>query len=901
MKRTLRAWLHRLGGSFVSSRRDREFADELESHLQLHIDDRIRAGMTPAEARRSALIALGGVAAAEERYRDRGGYPFIAHAAQDLRFAARLFRRAPGFTLTAIVTTMLAVGVNVAIFTAFNAAAFGPLKLPDGDRLITISTRFEGHWKRNVHGAPSLLSLQEFEAVRDQSRSFDAVAAFAPFNEVTLDVLRQAQDAPSSPTAGAEPRQILATAASCGYFAALRIRPALGRDLTAGDCEKGAAPVVVLSDALWRSTFSADPSVLGRAVTINRNAFVVIGVAPRGFTGTQLVPEDAFVPLPAQPLLDRNWSQVDGTTASWLFVMGRLRDGASIATARADLDVIAGRLSAAARSGNPDRTEHLDVAPSTMSALPEVRTLVLGVGFTLVAGVGLVLIIACANIANLLLARASARRREIAVRLALGASRARLIKQLLTESLALAAIGGAAGFVAASWGTRVLVRFVLAHLPPGSWPMIFDPQPDARVLGYAIGLTLSTGVAFGLVPALQTTRGAMLDFKTATSTDRPGSRRLQSVLVTVQVATCLTLLLSAGLLARGLYRAVTADPGVAMNGVSVVSYDLNNAGYSPAAATAFQARVLERLATVPGVTSIAETTATPLSDQHAETGFTLAGSNDVRMIEFSQVTPAFFDLLHIPLALGRSFSHGEVLSERAIIVSDTTARRLWPGLNPLQQTLTLDNVARPVVGVVHDPRISHLGRSGDSYVFLPLGPDSQVRAQWLVAGGPAVSGRDLEAAVRALDPGLAVKAAPLTDNLETWRSPSRLAASLAGALACMALILALTGIFGTVAYAVSRRVREIGIRVALGAAHRDVRRLIVRQGMLPVITGIVIGLGGAAAASTLFEAMLFGLSPYDPLSFVLVPLGFFAVALAACCVPAQRALRIEPTVALRAD
>jgi predicted permease len=777
--------------------------------------------------------------------------------------------------------------VNVAIFTAFNAAAFGPLNLPDAGRLVTISTRFDGQYKRNVHGVPSLLSLQEFEAVRDQASSFDGLVGFAPFNQVTLG--------------GAEPRQILVTAASCGYFGALRIRPALGRDLIASDCVTGAEPVVVQSDALWRSSFSADPSVVGRTVTINRRPFVVVGVAPRGFTGTQLVPEDAFVPLSAQPLLDRNWDQVNGTTASWLFVMGHLRPGASISEARADLDVIAARLSEAARLASPGVTEHLDVTRSTMSALPEIRTIVLSVGFTLVAGVALVLIIACANIANLLLARASARRREIAVRLALGASRARLIKQLLTESLVLAAIGGTAGFLAASWATRVLVRLVLAHLPPGSWPVIFDPQPDARVLAYAIGVTLFTGVAFGLVPALQTTRGAILDFKTATSTDRRGSRRLQSVLIALQVATCLTLLLSAGLLARGLYRATTADPGVAMDGVSVISYDLANAGYTPAAAAAFQARVLESLRGLPGVPSIAETTATPLSDQHTETGFTLAGSDVVRTLEFSQVTPGFFDLLHIPIARGRNFSPDESISERAVIVSDTVARRLWPGQDPLQQALVLDNVPRPVVGVVHDPRISHLGRSGDPYVFLPLGPDSQVRARWLVAGSAAVSLRDLQAAVRALDPGLAVDAAPLTDNLETWRAPSRVAAMLAGALACMALVLAVTGIFATVAYAVSRRVREIGIRVALGAAHGDVRRLVVRQGMTPVIVGIVFGLAGAAAASNVLEAMLFGLSPYDPVSFVVIPLVFFAVALAACHAPAQRALRIEPTVALRAE
>ena len=896
----IRAAVARLADTFTSSRRERDLAAELESHLQLHIDDNLRAGMSPAEARRHAILKLGGIEGIKEQHRDRGGIPVLRHLAQDLRFSLRLLRKAPGFSLTAVATIALAVGVNAAIFSVLNAAALQPLPVPEGDRLATLAISFQGDGRRGVSGSPSMLSFQEYEAVRDQARSFAGVTAFSPFNPATLgDVLRQPQDAAGA-SGGAQPRPVLATLASCDYFEVLRVGAAAGRTLQPSDCAPGAPPSVVLSDRLWRAAFAADPAVVGRSVMLNRSPFVIVGVAQAGFTGTQLVPEDVVVPATLQKTIARDRDMITNPNMSWLIVIGRMKPDASIAIVRGEVAVVAARLTA---TQPPGRTVHLTADRSTLSTLPEIRTLVLAIGGVILAAVTLVLLMACANIANLLLARASARRREIAVRMALGAGRGRLVQQLLTESLLLAAIGGAAGFILASWTSRTVVRFLLSHLPPGAWPLVFDPQPDWRVALYAVGLTTLTGLAFGLAPALQSTRRDLgVDFRDVTATDRRGSRRLQNTLVTLQVAVCLILLLSAGLLARGLHRAQTIDPGINMANVTVVAYDLPNAGYKAPAAAAFQRQVMDRLRAMPGVRAVAQSSAMPLSDQHSETMFGFPGTDISRHFEFSSVSPSYFDVLHIPIVRGRTFSAAEVVSEAALIVTESTARRLWPGLDPLGQVLTLDKIDRPVVGVVRDAQVSTLGTTDSAYLFLPAGPDAQLRVQLLVAGtASAPPAGPIRAIVASLDAQLAVEIARLEDNLEQWRAPSKLVSALAAVLAALALVLACTGVFGTVAYSVSRRVREIGIRVALGAAHRDVLRLIVRQGMRPVVIGMAVGLAGGAAVSTVLASMLFGLSPHDPASFVLVPAMLFGMALAACYVPARRALRVEPTTALRSD
>jgi putative ABC transport system permease protein len=528
---------------------------------------------------------------------------------------------------------------------------------------------------------------------------------------------------------------------------------------------------------------------------------------------------------------------------------------------------------------------------------------VLGVAGVVLAAVTLVLLIACANIANLLLARATARRREIAVRMALGAGRRRIVQQLLTESLLLATIGGLLGVVAASWSSRAVVAYLLAHLPPGMEPLVFEPKVDARVLLYAVGLTALTGLAFGLVPALQSTRRDLAtDFRDAAATDRRSSRRWQSVLVTVQVAVCLILLLSAGLLSRGLYRAHTIDPGLGMTDVSVITYGLEAAGYQAASAVPFQQRLIERLAAVPGVRGVAQANPMPLSGAHMETSFSIPGTDRSMYMEFSFVTPDYFDLLGITIVRGRNFTNADITAESGVIVTESTARRLWPGEDPLTKALLLDAKPQPILGIVRDAQLSQLGVTDGNYVFVPAGPSVQLRVRLMVAGtGGPVDPHVLRAAVASLDPQLAVRVTRLADNLEHWRAPSQLVSALAAVLAALALLLACTGVSGTVAYTVSRRVREIGIRVALGAARTDVIRLIVRQAMRPVLFGIAIGLSGAAAVSTVLVSMLFGLSPHDPVSFALIPAILFAIALAACYIPARRALRVDPTTALRAD
>ena len=885
--RRLRAALARLVGVLTTGRRERDMAAELESHIALHIDDNIRAGMPPAEARRQALLQFGPVEGIKEAYRDRGGIPILSHVARDVHYALRMLRRSPGLSATIILTTALGIGVNAGIFTLLNAAAFRSLPVPDGDRLMTVVLRHEGSAARGVAGTPGMLSHQEFLAVRDQSdAAFQGVMAFAStFGTATLG--------------GREPRPMNATMTSCEYFDVLRVRAALGRTFSPSDCIQGAPGTIVLSDRLWRSAFSADPSVVGRTVMVNRAPFLVIGVAAAGFTGIQLVREDAFVPLTFQRTFEPDGDLLGNPNMGWLNVGARLRDGTPPSSARAALAVVAARLTAA---GPADRVLHLEATPATLSGLPDVRTVVLSVSAVIMAAVAVILLIACANIANLLLARAASRRREIAVRLALGASRGRLIQQLLTESLVLASIGGAAGGVIGAWSAVTLMRLLIARLPPTLGQLVFEPKPDFVVAGYSVVLTAATAIAFGLLPALQATKGQRLEIREAASTERPSARRLQSVLVAAQVALSVVLVLAAGLLTRGLYRAHTIDPGLNVNGVTVVSYDLRGARYTPAAAAGFQQQAATRLRAVPGVRVVAQADSVPLSDMHTETRFYFPGTEIGRFLEFSQVSADYFRALDLTFVSGRPFTETEVASERALIVTESTARRLWPGQDPLAQALVLNKIERPVVGVIKDAQLSRLGQTDTPYVFLPAGPDSQLRMRLLVAAAPGtVTPRVLRDAIASIDPQLAVDVTSLEDTLEVWRAPSWIASIMAIALALLALILACTGVFGTVAYAVSRRVREIGIRVALGAAHEDIVRLMVRQGMRPVAAGMVLGVAGAAAVSSLLANMLFGLSPHDPVAFVAVTALLAAIALLACYVPARRALRVEPTIALRAE
>jgi predicted permease len=656
----------------------------------------------------------------------------------------------------------------------------------------------------------------------------------------------------------------------------------------------------VLSDSLWRTAFAADPSIVGRKIVLNRQPFTVIGVAKAGFQGTEPIPSAFWAPVTMQFNLERDIDWFEKPDMSWLVLLGRTKPGVSRSQVRADMAVIAGRID----QQTPGRTTTLQIETGTILSMPEARQLVTAVGAILLGAVGMVLLIACANVANLLLARAAGRQKEIAIRLSVGASRGRLIRQLLTESMLIALLGGVLGSLIAVWSFEAILTFLVTHLPHGTPPLAVGVGPDIRVLSYAVALTFLTGIVFGLIPALQASRPDVnTALKQASGADgRTGDGFLRHALVGTQVAVSMVLLIAAGLLLRGLYQAQTIDPGFEMKNVTSVAFDLRGQGYDDARAGIFQRQLMDRLATLPGVETMSQAGNTPLSDSHRGSEGSLPGKPGSFPVEFNEVSPEFFSLLGLPIVRGRNFTGTEVQTGAPVaIATESTARRFWPNQDPLGKTVHMDDADVQVIGVVKDAQVSHLARSNETYLYLPAGPKQQLRLQLLVRSsvGFANTAAGIRSAIHSLDPDLVVDIARLEDNLEFWRAPSRIFATLAGCLGALGMLLACVGVYGVVSYAVSRRIREIGIRMTLGADARDVRTLILRQAMLPVVIGGLIGIAGCAAVSQVLKSMLFGLSAYDPVAFVAVPFFLLSIALVASYIPARRATKVDPMVALR--
>ena len=822
-----------------------------------------------------------------ERDHKRGNNMNIISAFwNDLRYAARTLRKNPGFTTVAVLAISLGIGVNTGIFTVLNGAALRPLPVPGSTDIVSVYQNVLGLKSRNVHGAESFFSWPEYKSYRDGNHVLAGLAAYEPFLDVTLG--------------GVEPKQLFGQLASCNYFDVLNEPPALGRAFSASDCAVAREGVAVLSDTLWRATFAADPAIVGRKIILNRQPFTVIGVAKPGFQGTEAIPSAFWAPVTMQFMLERDLDWLEKPNMSWLVLLGRTKPGVSRSQVRADMAVIAGRIDQL----TPGRKTTLQIETGTFLSMPEARKIVAGVGIVLLAGVGMVLLIACANVANLLLARAAGRQKEIAIRLSVGASRGRLIRQLLTESMLIALLGGVLGSLIAIWSFEAIVGFVFSHLPHGAPPIAVGVGPDIRVLGYAVLLTLITGVVFGLVPALQASRpGVNAALKQSGIGGKSADGFLRHALVGTQVAVSMILLIAAGLLLRGLYQAQTIDPGFEMKNVAAVSFDLRGQGYDDTRAGLFQQQAMERLSALAGVDAVAQAGNTPLSDSHRGTMFSIPGQPANYLVELNDVSPEFFSLLGVPLVRGRNFTGSEQRTGAAVtIVTESTARRFWPNQDPIGKILRMDDkTVIQVIGVAKDAQVSHLARSNETYLYLPAGPKEQIRMKLLVHGSGRFTSTatGIAAAIHSLDPGLVVDVARLEDNLEVWRGPSRIVAILAGSLGALGMLLACIGVYGVVSYAVSRRVREIGIRMTLGADAREVKRLILRQAMRPVVIGGLIGIAGCAAVSQILSGMLFGLSSHDPVAFVAVPLSLFSVALLASYIPARRATQVDPMVALR--
>jgi predicted permease len=883
-------WLRRLSYLLRQRRHEADLREEIEAHRALRAAHLERDGLTPQEADDASWRSIGNVLLAREDVREvwLGSWD---QWWQDVRYGLRSFRRSPMFAAVAVLTLALGIGVNTGIFSIVNALLFRDVPAPDAHELVSIA--------QTVRGAPDRLgeetfSTSEYFAYRDRAQTLSGVAAYANARgEATLG--------------GDAPQKILGMLVSCNYFAVLRQPPALGRAFALRDCEPGADLVVILSHDLWRTAFAADPGIVGRTIQLNRQGVTVAGVAAQGaYNGTPFLGVGYFAPINAGRRLSQGDPRYE--SGSWLNMLGRRRVG--LAQVRAELDVIAAQID----QQQPRRSTVLTIERATPELGGQARGWAIGAAAVLMTAVGSILLIACANVANLLLARGTSRSHEMGIRVSLGASRARVMRQLLTESVLISLAGGLLGSLVALWSFQTLITLAVPSLlPPGnSLPLTLDLSPDLRVLSFAASLALGTGILFGLAPALYVSKPdlhAIIKQETAGSGGGRRSGRLRGALVGVQVAACMVLMIAAGLLLRGLYASYTVDPRFAYRDVAWVSLESVFDGYGPEESAAARQRLLADLETLPGVEAVASAVQEPLGDDFSPILLRLPGESETmsRQGEAVAVTHDFFSVLEVPIVRGRTFTEEEVtnrkLQPRPAIVGETTARNLWPGADPIGRTLLtappdpdLAGNTLLIVGVAADAYFNDLGRIDPYYVYVP-GEGGTLLVKSRADLAATITG--IRAAVRALDPSLVVPVLPLEAMLGWSRSISGTVTTLFGSLGVLALLLASVGIYGVVSFVVTGRYREIGVRLALGATSSRVLGLILRQTMRPVVVGAVIGVAAASALSRVLSSVLFGVSPADPLGLGGAALLVLGVALAAGIMAARPAMRADPTVALR--
>ncbi|HEX5108082.1 MAG TPA: ABC transporter permease [Vicinamibacterales bacterium] len=896
------SWLRRLTYVLRQSRHDTELREEIEAHRALRAAHMEWDGLPPERADDASRRAIGNVLLAREDARQvwLGSWDTWW---QDVRYGLRTFRRNPTFTAVAIATLALGIGVNTGLFTVINAVLLRDASAPDSHELVSIS--------QTVQGAPDLVgmdtfSTSEYFAYRDRAQTLSVAAFGNAMGEATLG--------------GDTPRKILGTLVSCNFFAVLRQPPVLGRSFAPHDCEPGATPVVVLDHELWRTAFAADPAIVGRTIQLNRQRVTVAGVAADDTYNPSPLRAGYIAPLTAGRLLASNDTRYGNDRALWLNLLGRRQAGAGVKQVRAELDVIAAQID----REQPGRSTRLTIGPAGPALGRQTREAAMGAATVLMAAFGLVLLIACANVANLLLARGTARSQEIGIRASLGASRARVVRQLVTESVLMSLGGGLVGSVVAVWSFQTLVaRAVPAMLPP--WfplALSIDVRPDGQVLSFAVVLTLATGVLFGLAPALHVSKPNLHAFMKQDAAGTGSGRRsgrLRGTLVGVQVALCMVLLIAAGLLLRGLRATYTIDPGFEYRDVALVSLESAFDGYSREEAEARRRRLVAGVEALPGVAAVAAADHKPLGDDMSPFAFRLPGESErqARIGERITVTDDYFAVLELPIVRGRAFTAEEVrrpgpavapagsMTDRATpaILSETTARNLWPGGDPINRTLlsapvdqSLNVETLQVVGVVADAQLSALGRIDPYYVYVPGdGAALLVKSR----GGLAATVSGIRDAARAIDPTLLLTILPLEASLGWSRGISRTVTTLFGGLGVLALVLASVGIYGVVSYSVTGRYREIGVRMALGATPQNVLAMILRQTMRPVIAGAAVGVAGASAMSGVLTSVLFGISPADPIGLGGGALLLLGVALAAGFAAARPATRTDPTATLR--
>ena len=896
--RRLRASLLRFASTFSVRRRERalrEFDEELGGHLAMHIDDNVRNGMTPEAARRAAILKLGGLEQTKEHYRDRRAVPLLEHLMQDLRYALCTLRKNPGFASTAILTLGLGIGANTAMFSLADATAFRPPDVPRPAELVRLFT-----FTKTI--SYETLSYPDYLDYRSQSRSLSGLVAYS--------TLRIAM----SRSRDATPQLFGGWAVSGNFFSVLGVEPALGRGFREDEDQvPRATAVVVLSHSLWQRAFQSDQAVIGTRVALGARDFTIIGVAPAAFSGTELYfHPDLYVPLAMAREISPAMSPrlFEDRSQHWLTAVGRLKGGTSVRGASTEVAALARSLEQAYPDIN--RGRNAIVLPELAARAKLDSGGVQGAAFIL-GIVGLVLLIACVNVANLTLSRATGRTREIAMRLALGASRGRLIRQLLTESYLLALAGASVGLLFAYWGVAYLSTIKI----PTDLPVAFDARLDQRVLLFTLATSMATGLFFGLVPAFRSTRVDLITALKASAKTFAGGRgrRLtaRNLLVGSQIAASVVLLITAGVAIRSFVKAQHADPGFRADHVLLVSFDPTLIHYSETQTKRFYQQIVEKTKTLPGVASVGLAQFVPLGISSGSAslvveGYQMPQGQDRLSVSANTVDAGFWPSMRASIARGRMFDERDTESgPKVIIVNETMARQYWPNQDALGKVVRLrdrNGPAAHVIGIARDGKYETLLEPQQPFVFLPLSQRYRAAMTMVVLAksDPAALAGPVRAAVEALDANLPIFDVRTLDDLYQARAmlPSRLTSQVMTSLGLLGAVLAVIGLYGVIAYVTAGRTHEIGIRMAVGADRRSVLLLVLKQAAGVVVVGLVIGIG-LAFVLTPALAEPFDINPRDGTVFTLVPIALAGVALLASLIPAGRAARIDPMVALREE
>jgi len=888
MRESFRTFLQRLAALFRRRRLENDLDDEFRSHLEMSIDLNLRKGMTPADARREALRSFGGLEQTKELYREQRGLPMIETTLQDLRFGLRMLRRSPGFSILAILCLTLGIGANAAVFSWVEGILFRPYPaVTHQEQLLALAGTARGE---SGHTA---ISWPDFADLQRNCTLFDAFFV-SKIMGTTLSIGDRAEVTTGS-------------IVSANYFDALGVHPILGRGFEPGeDAGRNAHPVTVVSYQLWKGRFKGDPQIIGKTQRLNNVVHTIVGVTPEGFYGTFVGWAMQFwVPASMEEIFESGGYKLEDRGARWIEAYVRLKPGVTHQQAQQEISAVAKRLEADYPDTN--RGRGIMLWPLWQTPFNNAGTLLPTLEIML-AVVVFVLLIACANVGNLLLVRSFARRHEMTVRLAIGAGRGRLVKQLFTEGLILSALGAVGGLLTAHWCRHALVLLFPAR---GGVAMHLPGEIDWRVLALSAGVCLITTLVLGLVPAFQTRK---IDLAGALKTDSVGvvggggRAWVRSGLVVIQVSLSFVLLVGAGLLLQSLQRIRTTSPGFSTHGVLDTAVNLVSAGYDAPRAQTFQDELLDRVKALPGVESATFARMTPLSyGSYSSTPVAVDGyqppPEEQPIVEYNEVAPDYFTTLGIPLVSGRQFTRAD--DERAAlvaVVNETMAAKYWPGRNPIGERVQVKGRWMRVVGMAKDSKYQSVRETPKPFFYVPLRQNFSRGAGLYIRTplSPETMASALMREVHALDGNLALyEVITLQEQVDRSTSPQMVAVTLVGILGGLALLLAAIGLYGVMSYAVSQGTRELGLRMALGAGASNLLRLVLSRGLALTAGGVALGAAVALGLTRLLGSLLYKVSPRDPLAFGSAFVVMTIAALVACFLPAWRATRTDPARALR--